>query len=126
MKVLVATCRTQGDRDNDYNFCTEGELITLQDPCAKDRFDPDGGCGCGRGFVGMSSHRATTTVEAHDLPWLTRDDLAMALRSHVEESGFRLVEEHLDGAVTEMLSWAEGLPEGTVVRRRLDELILMT
>lgn len=123
MKLLVATRRTQGDRDNDYSFCTDGELITMQDPCAKDRLDPDGGCGCGRGFVGMSSHRATTTVEVRELPWLTRADLAIALRSHIEESGFGLVEEHLDGAVSEMLSWAEGLPTGTVLRRRLDVLV---
>ena len=30
MNVLVATSKMQGQRDNDFNWCDEGELVTLQ------------------------------------------------------------------------------------------------
>jgi|SRR6476661_1935988 len=62
MKLLVATARTQGARINDYNWCIEGELVRIGEVCARDRAEPDGGCGCGRGFGGLNSHRATTSA----------------------------------------------------------------
>ena len=52
MHVLTATSQSQGQRSNDYTFTIEGELVRLDDVCATDRADPDGGCGCGRGFAG--------------------------------------------------------------------------
>ena len=66
MKVLVATSQTQGQRENDFNFCVEGELVTVGLVCATDRYDPDGGCGCGRAFAGLNSHRATTTAKVKE------------------------------------------------------------
>ena len=45
MKILVATALTQGDRRNDYNYCVPGEPVWVQDPCDRDRRNPDGGCG---------------------------------------------------------------------------------
>jgi hypothetical protein len=39
MKILVATA------------LIEGELVWMQDPCATDRDDPDGPCGCVRGVT---------------------------------------------------------------------------
>lgn len=41
MKLLVATERTQGDRDDDYTFCVPGELLWITDVCATDRRDPN-------------------------------------------------------------------------------------
>ncbi|WP_439331120.1 DUF7715 family protein [Modestobacter altitudinis] len=41
---------------------SEGEFVFLEDVCRVDRQDPDGGCGCGRAFAGMNSHRATTAI----------------------------------------------------------------
>src|SRR5258708_3521129 len=59
MKILVATGWTQGTNPSDYHYCVEGELVWVQEPCDRARADPDGGCGCGRGFAGAASHRAT-------------------------------------------------------------------
>ncbi|OGV70911.1 MAG: hypothetical protein A2283_22065 [Lentisphaerae bacterium RIFOXYA12_FULL_48_11] len=59
MKVLVATRRTQGRRDNDFNFCEEGELLIYGSEC--DAEAVDGHCGCRRALVGMTSGKATTT-----------------------------------------------------------------
>jgi hypothetical protein len=76
MKVLTATSRTQGERSGDYCFCVEGELVTLpQVICARDARNPDGGCGCGRGWIrsGLTQHdwpdvgAASVAAESADL-----------------------------------------------------------
>lgn len=43
MKIFVATRLTQGARANDYNYCVPGELVWIQEPCDRDRRNPDGG-----------------------------------------------------------------------------------
>ena len=42
MKVLVATTLTQGIDDDDYHYSVEGELVWIQEPCDRDKNDPDG------------------------------------------------------------------------------------
>jgi hypothetical protein len=119
MHVLVATSRTQGERGNDFFWCVEGELVYLGVVCSTDRRDPDGGCGCGRAFAGLNSHRATTTAEVRDLP-LSRDDVVEALRSSLEQQGY-----DAQGAPAEadwLLGIAAAWPAGTVVERRMDQL----
>ena len=75
MKLLTATRERQGERDGDFCFAVEGELVLLGFVCATDQDDPDGGCGCGRAFSGMSSMRATTTALVRDLD-VSYDDLS--------------------------------------------------
>src|SRR5947209_1126911 len=84
MKLLTATREGQGDRDGDFCFAVEGELVILGGMCATDRADPvNGQCGCGRAFAGLASRRATTTASVRDLD-LTRTDLALAIASHFD------------------------------------------
>lgn len=120
MKMLVATSRPQGARANDYHHCTEGELVWIGLVCRKDRDDPDGGCGCGRGFGGLNSHRATTTALVADLPGFTRDDYVLAIRSSLATQGWppSVAEEIADG----QLDLASNYPAGTVLERRLDDI----
>lgn len=51
MKVLTATTLTNGERDNDFDWCTPGELLMFGTICGRDLRDPDNGCGCGRAFA---------------------------------------------------------------------------
>lgn len=128
MRVLVATHRTNGVVSGDYSFCIEGELVYMQDPCAGDLKDPDGPCGCGRGFSGMNSHRAISTALVAETP-LSAGEVRTALRSSLEAGGwlnptlFSQVE--TDGIVEEtlcdMLRVANLFSVGTVVRRRLSQ-----
>ena len=63
MRVLVATSEGQGTQPGDYCWTVEGEIV-LTGPlleCA----DPHR-CGCGRGFPGLGSARATTTATVVD------------------------------------------------------------
>jgi hypothetical protein len=128
VKLLTATYTGQGERDGDFCFAIEGELVLVGDVCASDQADPDpdGGCGCGRAFTGLSSHRATTTALVRDLD-LTLEDLQLAVEAHLVAAGTGpevlgdedfadLVEE----LVEETAAFARWWPVGTVLGRRLD------
>lgn len=123
MKMLVATRRTRGGRPNDYCWCVEGEPVRIGEVCPKDRDDPDGGCGCGRGFVGLSSYRATSTALVAELP-LSREEYLEAIRSSLQAQGYDpcaccSVQEG-DDLMDLVADW----PVGAVVERRLDELVV--
>jgi hypothetical protein len=127
MRVLVATHQTNGSDPGDYDHCVEGELVYMQEPCASDKRDPDGPCGCGRGFAGTNSHRATTTALVVDTP-LSEGEVREALRSSLEAGGWldprifpdELAQALVDEALDDMRTVAEHFPVGSVVRRRLD------
>lgn len=120
MKLLTATTTGQGERSNDVSRTIEGELVGIDEPCATDARNPDGRCGCGRAFFGLSSHRPTTTDLVRDLP-LTRDDLARALVGFHASSGdlgASIAETAPD--VDELIVLGSLYAVGTVVERRLD------
>ena len=128
MKLLTATRERQGEMDGDFCFAIEGELVLLGLVCATDARDPDGGCGCGRAFSGMSSMRATTTALVRDLD-VSIDDVRLAVEGYYVSSG--LGPDVIGGAqfadlvaetVVAMEEIAEALPIGAVVGRRLDHV----
>jgi len=128
MKLLAATRERQGERDGDFCYAVEGELVLLGLVCATDERDPDGGCGCGRAFSGMSSMRATTTALVRDLD-VSIDDVKLAVEGYYVSSG--LGPDLIGGAefadlaaetVVGMEEIAAALPVGAVVGRRLDQL----
>lgn len=117
MKILVATKLTQGTRSNDYNYCVPGELVWVQEPCGRDRRDPDGGCGCGRGFAGVASHRATTTAQVVEVDF-TRAELIAAMQTSLADGGWP--QDWAAEVVDDNLTIASAFPAGTVIERRLD------
>lgn len=120
VKVLVATRRTQGARENDFFWGVPGELVMLGEVCRKDRDDPDGRCGCGRSFSGLGSDRAMTTAEIADLD-VDHDELVSAVAAALDRQGWGA--EHADEVVEEICSIGDTFPAGTVVGRRLDHVI---
>ena len=120
MKLLVATTRTQGQRTNDFSYCVDGELVNPFLPvCAGDEADPDGGCGCGRSFAGLNSHRATTTAEVREVGF-TEADVREAVRSSLEDSGWD--SSYAAEITQELIRIAGSFAVGTVVERRLDDI----
>jgi hypothetical protein len=130
MRLLTATRQAQGELPGDFFFTVEGELVLINDlVCARDRDDPDGGCGCGRAFVGLGSRKATTTALVRDL------DISPAeLRAAVED--FQVARglgpdvigaAEFDDAVEAELGLLEriarSVPEGAVVGLRLEHLV---
>jgi hypothetical protein len=129
MKLLTATRERQGERDGDFCFAVEGELVLLGYVCATDQADPDGGCGCGRAFSGMSSLKATTTALVRGLD-LSVDDVRLAVEGYYVAAGMgpdvlgrQEFAELVAATVDDMVDVASGLPDGAVVGRRLDDLI---
>ncbi len=123
MKVLVATSDTQGQRGNDFSYCIEGELVTVGLVCAADEENPDGGCGCGRAFAGLNSHKATTTAKVKAVE-LSEEDYVEALRSSLAQQGWPTED------VGELAAWLVQLvstwPTGSVIERRLDDIFIRT
>ena len=118
MNVLVATALSQGAREDDYHWCVEGELVTIDEPCARDRKFPENACGCSRGFAGLSSHRATTTARIAEIPGFTVGDYIAALESGLEAQGW-------DPADAEKIAVAQlelvaGWPAGAILERSFD------
>lgn len=121
MKVLVATASTQGVRASDYDWCSEGELVRLGPICTIDERDPDGGCGCGRAFIGLDSHRATTTARVVEVT-MTLADYAFAIRSSLRREGW--VDSDCRDEAEQFARLVGDWPVGAIVERRLDELRL--
>jgi hypothetical protein len=128
MKLLTATHERQGERPGDFCYAIEGELVLLGFVCATDEKDPDGGCGCGRAFSGMSSMRSTTTAMVRDLD-VSIDDVRLAVEGYHVSAG--LGPEVIGGTeFQELLAATMGdlaeiahVPVGAVVGRRLNHLI---
>jgi len=119
-KILVATAATQGARANDYNYCVEGELVWIQEPCDRDDRDPDGSCGCARGFAGAASHRATTTAKVVDSP-LSRAEVMLAFQTSLVDGGWPIT--WFRAVTEENIAVAADFPVGAVVERRCDEFV---
>ena len=117
MKVLVATRESQGAREDDFDGCVEGELVWLQEPCARDRSGL-GDCGCGRAFAGIASHSGTTTATIRDLPGLTMAGYTEALRSSFVDQGWP--GEWALSVAVELLEHCTPWEPGVVLERRLD------
>lgn len=62
LKLLRATRDTQGQREDDFCFTVEGELVRFPFDCARC------GCGCKRSMVGIESRKGTTTMKVELVP----------------------------------------------------------
>src|SRR4051812_16008298 len=128
MRLLTATRERQGELSGDFCHAIEGELVLMGFVCADDENDPDGGCGCGRAFSGMSSRRATTTALVRELD-LTPDDVRTAVEDYYVATGMGpdVIGAGEFGALVSddlalMSKVAAAVPAGAVVGRRLDYL----
>lgn len=120
MRVIVATERTQGDKPGDYCFTVEGELVRLP------WMECDSpGCGCNRGFAGLSSHRATTTARVVNQPELKKEAYLELLLDNAVASGFGPVDDELRRLVADearqLMALAQELPLGSVLERLGDQ-----
>jgi hypothetical protein len=79
--------------------------------------------GAGAGLGGLNSHLATTTARVAEVP-LTLAEYGLAIQSSLQQQGW----DPCDGcAMSEALDLAAtvvGWPVGSVVERRLDELVV--
>ncbi len=130
MRLLTATREAQGELPGDFSFTVEGELVLPNDViCARDRGNPDGGCGCGRSFVGLGSRKPTTTALVRDL-----DVSPAELRTAVEDFqvarglgpdviGTAEFEEVVEAELGLLERISRSVPADAVVGLRLEQLV---
>jgi hypothetical protein len=122
VRLLVATLRTQGDREDDFARCEPGELVM---PPVHACDEPvDGPCGCRRSLVGVRSHEPTTTVEVADLP-LTLDEVCEQVRRSLTTAGWlgcvddtEVADRWVADIAWELVQAGARFPAGTVLERR--------
>lgn len=124
MKALTATAVTQGYRASDFNYCVEGELLWIGPVCAVDRANPDGECGCGRAFSGLTSHQVTTTAMVRDIEELTPVSYADALRMGLAAGRWSTAV--AESLATDLAQLVHDWPIGAVAERRLDLVAIRT
>jgi hypothetical protein len=82
MRVLVATRETQGQRTDDFYWANDGELVLPPLVCDSPV------CGCDRSFVGIDSHKATTTAMVAERPDVTPQSLKELVRANLKDGGW--------------------------------------
>lgn len=116
MKVLVATRKGQGLRDNDFCFTKEGELVHYGFECTNEKID--GRCGCKRSLGGMDSLKATTTftVEERDL---TEAEYLKTFLASLKRAGWGGMEKWVvRAAAKDLLRIANKFKAGTILEKR--------
>ncbi|MET0459704.1 MAG: hypothetical protein ABW195_10670 [Ilumatobacteraceae bacterium] len=120
MKVMVATDQSQGVEAGDYCWTLDGELV-LSGPSLE--CDNAGACGCGRGFPGLGSCRATTTAMVVDRPEIDRVMLGEVIRDSLDRQGLLLgiepddVDELVEDEVELIERITAAFPVGAVIGR---------
>ena len=120
LQIFVSTTQTQGERDNDFCFVPEGELVTFTAPCDKDSGDPDGPCGCNRSMDGILCRKGTTTAKVVNTD-MSIDEYANVLWE-ADRKALGLSRRHRSGYAAEVLEKllmaASAFPVGSVVEYR--------
>lgn len=122
MRILVATHKLQGQRENDFYFCVEGELVKLPFDCDKDGDNPDGPCGCRRSFSGLESSKGTTTARVEERAMSLDEYRERMWRSHVNEgwavADYGMTRGESDLIADAMMALAKPWVVGTILERR--------
>jgi hypothetical protein len=119
MQILVSTKETQGNRDNDFSWVEEGEMVIFGFQC--DGATPDDSCGCARSMVGIEKHKATTTVKVVEKDITMEDYITEVAKSN--ERAFPGIDP--DGEVAKddakiLLEVSSAFPVGSVLEIRGD------
>lgn len=120
MLLLVATKDTQGLLPDDYCNTVDGELVS---PLSIECCSPDA-CGCGRGFPGFASSRATTTAIVANVAGFTTATLRDCIGDWLRRTGWStdipadLFDQTIDEQFDAIVRIAAVFEEGDVVRRK--------
>lgn len=112
MRIIVATKEKQGEREGDFCFVPEGEIVMVGDcDCLHE------GCDCSRSMVGILCKMGTTTMMVVESD-LTREDF----RRQIREANEGFEELGVDGSVYEeqadaLLELAKQFKAGAVIER---------
>ena len=112
-RLLVAD---RGNQHDDFCWAIPGEVVYPDFVCDRD-ITGDGGCGCARAFIGVTSGHATTCATVADLD-ITPDQLGELFADIARRKQW--TPGLADQMTAEVLDLAADWPEGTPIRRWLD------
>jgi hypothetical protein len=123
MKILVATKETQKQRESDFFWTEEGEIVRVPFECDRDRGDIDGPCGCLRSLTGCKTQRGTTTMKVEDREIKIEDYIEVVRQSFTEAGWYKMMsrkaaEDHILEDVKYLLEAASKFAPGTIVEKR--------
>lgn len=129
MKILVATKETQKQRESDFFWAEEGEIVRLAFECDRDGEDIDGRCGCRRSMTGCISQKATTTMKVEDRNIKIEDYIEVIRKSFKDAGWYKLMgtkdaEEWVREDAKFILSRVSKLPTGAIIEKRGDRLLV--
>lgn len=122
MHVMVATRRTQGERDDDYAWAVDGELAFLPMVECEWRI-PERFRKGARYFLGLESGGETTTAEIIELD-VGADDIVTFVAEQLAAAGWSASAraQEAERLAAEMLGIAALFPVGTVLEKRGREI----
>ena len=124
IKVLVSTKETQGQRKNDFSFANKGELLTMGSRCDGARVDDK--CGCARSWVGIDTHKATTTAGVIEIE-MTPEEYEQKLYISLKNAwGEEAANELGKKDAKEMLRIANFFATGSVLENRNSKVVQRT
>lgn len=121
-KVLVSTTVSQGQAPGDFCWVPDGELVARYGMVCDDERPDGSGCGCGRSFAGLTTHKGTTTAMVIEST-MTENQWRAALHQTLVDTGWAeyMPAEDLAGVIDEVaaldLYAAAALPVGAVLGR---------
>ena len=110
IKVLTALTDPPTREPSDFSHVTDGEICVMPIVICD---NPS--CGCGNAFVGLVSHKGTTTAVVAEVD-LTGDDITAMLSSYVAQWEGILDFEGSRAMWHEMVAIAAGYPSGVILR----------
>jgi hypothetical protein len=119
VRIFISTKETQGQRASDFTWTEDGELLRFGLECDCDKH-PDGGCGCRRSLVGVTSQKSTTTFQVIDSD-LTRAEFTEEIRKSLEGGGWLRSDdgnEWPEGDAAELLKLAAHFDTGMIIEKR--------
>lgn len=121
IKVFVSTRETQGQRDNDFCFVPEGEIVNLKGITCSGEMT-DGHCGCKRSLYGINCLKSTTTMKVASFDGGIAD-LAKLIEGSLTKGGWReprkeMLDPEILGQASRIAEKASKFPVGTIVEYR--------
>jgi len=121
IQIFVSTKETQGQRENDFCFVPEGEIVNLKSlTCSNETVD--GHCGCKRSLYGIKCLKSTTTMKVALFDGSIADLAEVILKSlkqggWIQESWQKFLEEGIARA-SKIVQEASKFPIGAIVEYR--------
>jgi hypothetical protein len=119
LKVLVATNKTKGYRNNDFNWCNDGEFVVAGNVCDSDCGNPDNSCGCARSMSGLDSRKGTTQAVVASVNMTKTEFRQVIMDAEKKTWGDCFAPTQAKNLAEDAMAFAANLNDGDIVEWRM-------